>query len=154
MIRGRAFDWESLSIILTTPIPLTLENVKSIDWSDTRGITPTYGIGGAPRGYGRRNYRGQGSMEIADDTYAAFLTAAAVVGGIYNVIFNMNLKYGDNPFSVGYEHAHNVILNQCIIARRGGASRQGVSEARIIRLEFEILGGVTDLALAELDSVL
>lgn len=153
MILGRAFDWESLSIVMTTPVPVTLENVKSVDWSDTRGITPTYGIGGAARGYGRRNYRGQGSIELADDTYAAFLLASAPVGGIYNVLFNLNLKYGDNPFSVGYAKSHNTLLSQCIVARRGGASRQGVSEARIIRLEFEILGGVTDLSLSELDAV-
>jgi hypothetical protein len=153
-ILGRAFDWESLSIMMTTPVPLSLSNIKSVDWSDTRGITPTYGAGGAPHGYGRRNYRAQGSMEVADETYAALLTAAAVVGGIYNLIFSLNLKYGSNPYSVGYDKIHNTILNQCIMARRGGASRQGVSEARIIRLEFEILGGVTDLALSELAAVL
>lgn len=154
MVLGRAFDWESLSIIMTTPVPITLENVKSVDWSDTRGVTPTYGVGGSPRGYGNRNYRAQGSMELADDTYAAFVMAAAAVGGVYNVIFNLNLQYGDNPFSVGYSGVHNVLLSQCKLARRGGASRQGVSEARIIRLEYEILGGVTDLALSELDAVL
>jgi len=153
-ILGRAFDWESVSIIMATTVPLTLENVKSIDWSDTRGVTPTYGIGGSPRGYGNRNYRAQGSMELADDTYAKFLKAAAFVGGVYNVIFDLNVKYGDNPFSVGYEKIHNVLLSNCKLARRGGASRQGVSEARIIRLEYEILGGVTDLSLSELDSVL
>lgn len=154
MIRGRAFDWESLSIVIATPVPMVVENVKSVDWSDTRGVTPTYGIGGAPRGYGRRNYRAQGSMEIADDSYATLMTLAAAVGGIYNLRFNMNLKYGDNPFSTGYETSHQLLLSDCLAARRGGASRQGVSEARIIRLEFEILGGVTDLALPEIGKIL
>lgn len=152
MIRGRAFDWESLSMILTGSggVPVTLENIKSVDWSDTRGVTPTYGIGGSPQGYGRRNYRAQGSIEIADHTYGQLLILAAAVGGIYNMRFNMNLSYGDNPYSVGYEGSHQLVMSDCLAARRGGASRQGVSEARIVRFEFEILGGITDLGLPEI----
>lgn len=151
-VNGRAFDWESLSIkCLLHGFLTTLENIKSIDWSDTRGVTPTYGIGGAPRGYGRRNYRGQGSMEVADETYAEFMVAAAAVGGLYNLRFDANLQYGTSDPLDGYGPIHRVLLSDCIVARRGGASRQGVSEARIVRLEFEILGGVTDLALPEIN---
>ena len=152
MINGRAFDWESLDVqfLVAGLAPLTIDNLKSVDYSDTRGVTPTFGLGGAPRGYGRRNYRAQGSMELADESYAAFVTAGALVGGIYNLRFNLNLKYGDNPFSKGYSSVQNVLLAQCVPQRRGGASRQGASEARIMRIEFEILGGITDLSLTEL----
>lgn len=152
MINGRAFDWESLDTqcVALGVAPITLANMKSIDWSDTRGITPTYGAGGAPRGWGRRNYRGQGSVEVADDTYGMLLDLAAPVGGFYNLMLNFLLRYGDNPFSQGYESEHAVSLMQCIPQRRGGASRQGAAEARIVRIEFEILGGVTDLNLSEL----
>lgn len=155
MVNGRAFDWESLEIqlLIGGVAPYSLSNVKSIDWSDTRGITPTYGAGGAPHGWGRRNYRAQGSMEIADKDYGDFLTFAAAVGGFYNLQFSAHLAYGDNPYSTGYQERHDVILAQCIPARRGGASRQGTAEARIIRIEFEILGGVTDLDLSELAKV-
>lgn len=151
-VNGRAYDWESLSVDLVTLAGIDpLGNLKSVDWSDTRGITPTYGIGGSPRGYGRRNYRAQGSMELADETYAQLLRRAALVGGFYNLRFNLNLSYGDNPYSVGYGERHQILLSDCIPARRGGASRQGVSEARIVRVEFEILGGITELgSLSEL----
>lgn len=146
MINKRAFDWESLQISMVTVFGVDyLGNVKSVDYSDTRGVTPTYGIGGAPRGYGRRNYRGQGSLELSDETYAELLKRAALVGGFYNLRFNLNLSYGDNPYSAGYGDRQDVLLSDCIPSRRGGASRQGVSEARIIRIEFEILGGVTEL---------
>lgn len=155
MINGRAFDWESLQISMVSVFGIDLlGNIKSIDWSDTRGVTPTYGIGGAPRGYGRRNYRGQGSMEIADETYSQFLKRAALVGGFYNLQFNLNLSYGDNPYSVGYGDRQEILLSDCIPSRRGGASRQGVSESRIARIEFEILGGVTELGgLSELAKI-
>ena len=146
-IVGRAFDWESLSVQMDG---VSMSNIKSIDWSDTRGVTPTFGIGGAPMGWGRRNYRGQGSMEIADDEIEKLLLRGAEVGGFYNLIFNINLQYGDNPYSKGYEKIHNLSMLHCIPSRRGGASRQGVSEARIQRIEFEILGGITDLGLSDL----
>lgn len=152
MINGRAFDWESLDIQLIGQgvAPISVPNMKSVDWSDTRGVTPTYGLGGAPRGFGRRNYRAQGSMEIADESYAALLALAAPLGGFYNLMFNLVLKYGDNPFSQGYADSQTCLLEGVIPNRRGGASRQGASEARIVRVEFEILNGVTDLALSEL----
>ena len=152
MINGRAFDWESLNLTMMMAgiAPITIYNLKSVDYSDTRGVTPTYGLGGAPRGYGRRNYRAQGSLEMADESYAEFLKAGALVGGIYNLRFNLNLRYGDNPYSKGYSGVQNVLLAQCVPQRRGGASRQGASEARIMRIEYEILGGVSDLALDEL----
>lgn len=151
-VNGRSFDWESLSAKVVTFAGVDdLINLKSVDWSDTRGVTPTYGIGGSPNGWGRRNYRAQGSMEIADETYAKLLRRAVLVGGFYNLRFNLNLSYGDTPYSVGYGERQDVLLSDCIPARRGGASRQGVSEARIIRVEFEILGGITELgSLSEL----
>lgn len=155
LINGRAFDWESVSVKIVTHLGIiSPDNIKSIDWSDTRGITPTYGAGGAPRGYGRRNYRAQGSMEIADETYAEIIQHATTVGGFYNLTFNLNLVYGDNPYSAGYGERQSVVLVKCIPARRGGASRQGVSEARIVRIEFEILDGITELGgLSELAKV-
>lgn len=154
-LNGRAFDWESVSVkIVTYRGIIDALNIKSVDWSDTRGVTPTYGAGGAPRGYGRRNYRAQGSIEIADETYAELIQHAAGVGGFYNLTFNVNLIYGDNPFSAGYGERQTVTMTKCIPARRGGASRQGVSEARIARIEFEALGGITELGgLSELAKV-
>lgn len=154
MINGRAFDWESFGLVLTAGVlPLTLLNVKSLDWSDTHGVTPTFGVGGIPRGFGNRNYRAQGSIEVADESYGAILKAAALFGGFYNLIFTINASYGDNPYSSGYSEKHEVTLFQCKPQRRGGASRQGASEARIIRIEFEILGGVTDLDLSEVKKI-
>lgn len=146
-ILKRSFDWESLTITMDGE---AMVNVKSVDWSDTRGVTPTFGIGGAPIGWGRRNYRGQGSFEIADAEIEKLMLRAAAVKGFYNLVFNINLQYGDNPYSKGYEDIHNVALLNCIPSRRGGASRQGVSEARIQRIEFEILGGITELGLSDL----
>lgn len=154
MINRRAFDWESFSLTLTAgAVPMELLNVKSLDWSDTYGVTPTFGIGGLARGFGNRNYRAQGSLELADESYGALLKAAAAFGGFYKLIFNINASYGDNPYSFGYSEKHELSLFQCKPQRRGGASRQGASEARIIRIEFEILGGVTDLDLSELKKI-
>lgn len=147
-VQGRAYDWESLTM---TVDGVEIGNVKSVDWSDTRGITPTYGIGGMPRGYGRRNYRAQASMEIADETVKYMLLRAAAVGGIYNLRFNLVLQYGNNAYSSGYgSDVQTTSLKNCRITRRGGASRQGVAEARIQRYELEVLDGITDLGIDEL----
>ena len=143
-ILKRAFDWESLSIQMDGQV---LANVKSVDWSDTHGVSPVFGVGGAPIGWGRRNYRGQGSMEIADEEYSKFMQRCSLQGGIYHASFNIHLAYGDNAFAKGYPDIHNVGLLDCMVSRRGGASRQGAAEARIIRLEFEILRGITEFDL-------
>lgn len=141
-VQGRQFDWESLQI-LVSGLPIT--NIKSIDWSDTRGVSPVFGAGGAPIGWGRRNYRGQGSMEVADESYRQLINVFSGLGGIYSAGFDVLLNYGNNPFSAGYkEDRHLVTMAHCRISRRGGASRQGAAEARIIRLEFEILGGINE----------
>ena len=147
-VNGRAYDWESLTVTMDG---IEIGNLKSVDWSDTRGITPTYGVGGMPRGWGRRNYRAQASMELADESVALFLSRAALVGGVYNMRFNLVLQYGNNAYSSGYgSDIHNTIMGHCRVTRRGGASRQGVAEARIQRYELEVLGGITDLGVNEL----
>lgn len=141
-VNGRQFDWESLQILVSGLQPT---NIKSIDWSDTRGVSPVFGAGGAPIGWGRRNYRGQGSMEVADESYEQLMLAFSALGGVYNAGFDILLNYGDNAFSRGYKPKRQIVtMSHCRISRRGGASRQGAAEARIVRLEFEILGGVNE----------
>lgn len=147
-VQGRAYDWESLTIFMDG---IPIGNVKSIDWSDTRGVTPTFGIGGAPRGFGRRNYRCQGSIEVADETWIHIMQRAGAVGGFYNLLFNLNLQYGDNATSKGYGPPMHEVLAGCRPSRRGAAARQGVAEAGIRRIEFECLGGVSCIGLGELD---
>ena len=140
-VMKRAFDWESLQILMDGK---AIVNVKSVDWSDTYGVTPVYGAGGSPIAWGRRNYRAQGSIEIADDDYAAFHAYCNTQGGLYDASFNLLLNYGDNPMASGYKTRHTCTLSGCKLSRRGGASRQGAAEARIVRLEFEILNGIIE----------
>lgn len=141
-VNGRQFDWESLQIFVSG---FPIVNIKSVDWSDTRGVSPVFGAGGAPIGWGRRNYRGQGSMEVADESYELLATAFSDLGGVYNAGFDIVLNYGDNAFSRGYKPNRQLVtMSHCRISRRGGASRQGAAEARIVRLEFEILGGINE----------
>ena len=86
------------------------------------------------------------------ETYARTLpvSRAALVGGFYNLLFNLNLQYGNNAFSKGYAEAPmHEVLSQCRPSRRGAAARQGVAEAAIRRVEFEILGGIRSLGLGE-----
>lgn len=149
-VQNRAFDWESLTILMDG---FPIANAKSVDWSDTYGVTPVYGAGGAPIAWGRRNYRAQGSMEIADADYAAFHSRLSAFGGIYQADFNLLLKYGNNSIARGYSAGHSVHLKGCKLSRRGGASRQGAAEARIVRLEYEILNGVMEFNTNVLDFI-
>lgn len=138
-VNRRSFDWESLQILVSGK---PVMNVKSVDFSDTRGVSPVYGAGGSPIAWGRRNYRAQGSIELADDDYALFHTICAAQGGLYYASFDLMLNYGNNSLSNGYPDRHIVTLSNCMVSRRGGASRQGAAEARIMRIEMEILNGI------------
>ena len=150
-VNRRAFDWESLQIFISG-FPIT--NVKSVDWSDTRGVSPVYGAGGAPIAWGRRNYRAQGSIELADDDYTKLCRICSAQGGLYYASFDLLLNYGNNALSNGYpDDRHLVTLSNCMISRRGGASRQGAAEARIVRVEIEILNGIHEFGSNILDLI-
>lgn len=140
-VQKRAFDWESLQVMSDGQ---GITDIKAIDWSDTYGVTPIYGAGGTPIAWGRRNYRAQGSMELSGESYAKFTEWCRLQGGIYHASFNLLLSYGDNALSGGYPAKQTCTLSNCMLSRRGGASRQGAAEARIVRLEFEILNGIIE----------
>jgi hypothetical protein len=63
------------------------------------------------------------------------------------------LKYGNNSIARGYSAGHSVHLKGCKLSRRGGASPQGAAEARIVRLEYEILNGVMEFNTNVLDFI-
>lgn len=149
-VNRRAFDWESLVIRISG---LPVANVKSVDFSDTRGVSPVYGAGGAPIAWGRRNYRAQGSIELADNDYALLSRICADQGGLYYASFDVILNYGNNALSRGYPDRHLVTLSNCMVSRRGGASRQGAAEARIMRVELEILNGIHEFGHNILDLI-
>lgn len=140
-VNGRTHDWESLQLLIDG---LPTVDVKSVDYSDTYGVTPVYGAGGSPIAWGRRNYRAQASMELGPYEYRKFFQLMAAKGGIYAASFGLLLNYGDNPLSVGYAERHLVSLDTVKVVRRGGASRQGAAEAGIRRLELEVLGGINE----------
>ena len=60
-INGNDYDWESMEIRLPHG---TAVNITEISYSDEAPIEGHYGKGGKPRGYGRKNYKASGSMNL------------------------------------------------------------------------------------------
>ena len=65
-INGILYDWESVEIQLPQGVAVGIEEIS---YTDERPIEARYGKGSTPRGYGRKNYKGSGSMTLDKDEF-------------------------------------------------------------------------------------
>lgn len=133
---GRQYDWEDIRVILPQGEAI---GITSILYSDEQAITPRYGSGSLPRGYGRGNYKAQGSMILDREEWERLKAELSKSQGIYD----------HKPFTIVISYANNDMgeitdtLNNCKIIRfSGGGGIQGDPNASPITCEFLILSPI------------
>jgi hypothetical protein len=130
MINGQLYDWESIEIVLPTGICI---GVTSINYKDERPVEPRYGKGGTPRGYGRKNYKADGSMEMDLDE-AELLSAA--LGGSW---------YGGPPFPIVVCYSKDgagIVIDElpaCKITKCDTSAKQNDESVGGRKFDFQIL---------------
>jgi len=134
-INGKEYDWEDMSVMGPTGV---LAGIKEIKYEDEQPVSPKYGKGAKPRGYGRGNYSASGTMALYRDEWEKLKDHCASTGG-GNI-------YDHKPFTivVGYANSDQPeivdTLKSCKIGKfTGGGGAQGDDEASVITCEFTIL---------------
>jgi len=91
MINGRDYDHEA--VVVSLPFGPDFA-VKNINYKASRPVQLNYARGTQPKGYGRQNYEGTGSMEVDSRSWKEFLVFAAIQGGISEIpAFVITVKY-------------------------------------------------------------
>lgn len=132
-INGNYYDWESVEILLPSGIAV---GVTEISYNDERDIEPRYGRGAVPRGYGRKNYKAEGSMVLDRDEAERF---RAGQGGTY---------YGKTPFPVIVAYANDDqaritdTLPDCLVTKADTSAKQDDDNAGAVTLDFIILSPI------------
>ncbi|MGD9809638.1 MAG: hypothetical protein AB7E76_02840 [Deferribacterales bacterium] len=130
MINGVMYDWESVEIQLPNG---TAYGVTEISYDDEQAIEARYGKGSKPRGYGRGNYKGSGSMTMDRDEYERLRKSLG--GSVYKADpFPVVSSYGNDD-----QPTVTDTLPKCKITKQSTSSKQGESKASEMKLDFEIL---------------
>jgi hypothetical protein len=132
-INGNQYDWESVEIQLPNGAAI---GVTDIGYNDERPVEARYGKGSTPRGYGRKNYKASGSMEL--DLDEAERLREALGGGVY----------GGKPFAIVVSYANDDMprvtdtLPDCKITKMDSGAKQGDENVGARKFDFEILSPI------------
>ncbi len=129
-VNGRLYDWESVEVQLPSGVAV---GVTSINYSDERPVEPRYGKGSLPRGYGRKNYKASGSIELDRDE--AELLRTNLGGSVYKGDpFMVAVSYGDDGMPTVTD-----ILPQCKITKQDTGASQDDDNAGKVKYDLAIL---------------
>lgn len=135
-INGKHYDWEDISVILPTGVAVGITGIK---YEDEQPVTPHYGKGAIPRGYGRGNYTASCSADLDRDEWEKlkeYCVSASGGGGIYD----------HEPFTIVVTYANHDqpeitdTLKSCKMQKfSGGGGSQGDDKVSPMTCEFAIL---------------
>lgn len=132
-INGILYDWESVEIQLPQGVAVGIEEIS---YTDERPIEARYGKGSTPRGYGRKNYKGSGSMTLDKDEFERLRTA--VGGSVYKAA----------PLTVIVAYANDSqdtvtdTLPDVVVTKQDASAKQDDDNTGQVKLDFEILSPI------------
>lgn len=132
-VNGQLYDWESIEVTLPSGVAIGINN---IDYDDERPVEERYGKGSTPRGYGRKNYKASGKMELDLDEAERLREA---LGGSYYVgaPFDIVVSYGSEGLPTVVD-----VLPQCKITKTGTGAKQGDDNVGQRKFDFKILSPI------------
>ena len=132
-VNGVLYDWESVEIQLPSGVAV---GVTSISDNDERGVEPRYGKGNKPRGYGRKNYKASGNLELDRDEFEALKDNLG--GSVYKGSpFQIVVSYGDEGLSTVTD-----TLPAVKITKQDSGASQDDDNAGKVKCDFTILAPI------------
>jgi len=132
-INGRLYDWESVEIKLPSG---TAVGVAEISYNDEKGLEARYGKGGKPRGYGRKNYKGAGSMTLDRDEFEKLKSAMG--GSVYgNSPTQVIVSYGTGDLPTVTDTLPDVLFT-----KTDTSAKQDSENVSQMKLDFTILSPI------------
>jgi hypothetical protein len=133
VINGRKYDWESVEIKLPQG---TAVGITEISYNDEKGVEARYGKGAIPRGYGRKNYKGSGSMTLDRDEFENLKKALG--GSVYNADpFAIVVSYGNDDMPTVTDTLRGVL-----ISKTDTSAKQDSENAGEMKLDFTVLSPI------------
>ncbi len=133
-INGKLFDWEDITVALPTGISI---GITEIAYKDSQEVTLRYGKGAIPRGYGRGNYEGSGSMSLDADEFERLSIYLQSSGGgaIYDHLpFPITVCYANTGQSPVTDVLPLVKITSIDVSNSQGGDNAGAK-----KVEFKIL---------------
>ena len=132
-INGNYYDWEAIEFQLPHGAAV---NITDISYSDEKAIDPRYGQGSMPRGYGRGNYKANGSMTLDLQEFEAL--KKGLNGSIYTA------KPGQIVVSYANDDMPTVTdtLPDVKFTKTDTSSKQGDTNVGARKLDFQILSPI------------
>lgn len=131
-INGILYDWESVEVQLPSGVAV---GITDISYNDERGVEPRYGKGSKPRGVGRKNYKGSGSLTLDKDEYERLREALG--GSAYKATFDVVASYANDD-----QPAVTDTLPDCMISKQDTSAKQDDDNAGSMKLDFTILSPI------------
>jgi hypothetical protein len=127
------YDWESVTIQLPGGVAV---GATSISYNDERGVEPRHGKGSLPRGYGRKNYKASGSMELDRDEFQTLQESLG--GSVYKGDpFVIVVSYGDDGLPTVTD-----TLPQVKITKQDSGASQDDDNAGSVKLDLTCLAPI------------
>lgn len=132
-INGNSYDWESIEIRLPHGVAV---DIQEISYNDEADIEEHYGKGRAPRGYGRKNYKAGGSLELDLQEFEALKSHLG--GSIY--------KAAPCQIVVGYANDDMATVTDVLpdvkFTKTDTSGKQGDDKVGSRKIDFKILSPI------------
>jgi len=131
-INGNLYDWASVAIQLPGGVVVGCDEIT---YEDEAPIEPRYGKGRTPRGYGKKNYKGSGSLSLDLDEFERFRTSQS--GRVYSKRFDIVVSYANE----GQETIIDTLRN-CMATKTSTSAKQDEDNVGIRKIDFTILSPI------------
>jgi len=129
-VNDQLYDWESVEVQLPNGVAV---GITTINYSDERDIELRYGKGSKPRGYGRKNYKASGSIELDRDEAEALRENLG--GSVYKgEPFQIVVSYGDEGMPTITD-----ILPKVKITKQDTGASQDDDNAGALKYDLKII---------------
>lgn len=132
-VNGNLYDWASVEVQLPNGVAV---GITSISYNDERPIEARYGKGNVPRGYGRKNYKASGSMELDRDEVEALREALG--GSVYSgEPFQIVVSYGNDDMPTVTD-----TLPKVKITKQDSGASQDDDNAGAVKYDLNIIAPI------------
>lgn len=135
-VNGKVFDWTDISINLPHGLAIF---ITDISYKGSLEIEEVYGKGGKPQGWGRGNYKGEGSMTLIREEYDKLVEWISGQGSsiLQCDPFPITVSYSDYDSELVTDTLHDCKLKDDIEIN----PKQGDKKIEV-KLNFAILKGI------------
>ena len=132
-INGKNYDWEDMSVMMPHGVAAQISEIK---YGDEQPVTPRYGRGATPRGYGRGNYAATVSFVLDREEWEKLKIPLSANGGIYDHDpFNIVVNYANSDQPTVTDTLKKVKITKF----DGGGGSQGDDNVSPITCEGQVL---------------